>query len=137
MTPVVIDASAGVEILANTAHGRRLAQLLPTDAVGWVPEHFYVEVAGVVRHQAVVARTLTEEAAEMVLGRLDRWHLRRAQPGPLITAAWRFRHNMTMADAVYVALAAELGGALLTDDHRLVNSPGFPANVRALTLDRS
>jgi hypothetical protein len=46
--PVVIDASAGVEILANTAHGRRLARLLPTDAVGWVPEHFYVEVAGVV-----------------------------------------------------------------------------------------
>ena len=53
---------------------------------------------------------LTEEAAEMVLGRLDRWHLRRAQPGPLLIAAWRFRHNMTMADAVYVALAAELGG---------------------------
>ena len=70
MTPVVIDASAGVEILANTAHGRRLAQLLPTDAV-------------------------------------------------------------------YVALAAELGGALLTDDHRLVNAPGFPTNVSALTLDRT
>jgi predicted nucleic acid-binding protein len=135
VTPVVIDASAGVEILANTAHGRRLAQLLPTDAVGWVPEHFYVEVAGVVRHQTVVARTPTEEAAATVLGRLDRWHLRRAQPGPLITAAWRFRHNMTMAD--YVALAAELGGALLTDDHRLVNSPGFPTSVTALTLDRS
>ena len=137
MTPVVIDASAGVEILANTAHGRRLARLLPTDAVGWVPGHFYVEVAGVVRHQTVVARTLTEEGAVTVLGRLDRWHLRRAQPGPLIAAAGRFRHNMTMADAVCVALAAELGGALLTDDHRLVNSPGFPANVRALTLDRS
>lgn len=39
--------------------------------------------------------------------------------------------------ALYVALAAELGEALLTDDHPLVNSPGFPANVRALTLDRS
>jgi hypothetical protein len=46
VTSVVIDASAGVEILANTAHGRGLARLLPTDAVGWVPEHFYVEVAG-------------------------------------------------------------------------------------------
>jgi len=65
VTPVVIDASAGVEILAHTAHGRRLAGLLPTDAVGYVPEHFYVEVAGVVRHQTVVTRTLTEETAEM------------------------------------------------------------------------
>lgn len=137
MTPVVIDASAGVEILADTAHGRRLAQLLPTDAVGWVPEHFYFEVAGVIRHQTVVSRTLTEQAALTVLDRLDRWHLRQAQPGPMITGAWRFRHNMTMADAIYVALADELGAALLTDDHRLANAPGFPTNVRALTLDRS
>jgi predicted nucleic acid-binding protein len=76
VTPVVIDASAGVEILANTARGRRLARLLPTDAVGWVPEHFYVEVAGVLRHQSVVTRALTEEAASAALGRLDRWHLR-------------------------------------------------------------
>jgi predicted nucleic acid-binding protein len=137
VTPVVIDASAGVEILANTTRGRRLARLLPTDAVGWVPEHFYVEVAGVLRHQSVVTRALTEEAASAALGRLDRWHLRRAQPGPLINVAWRFRHNMTMADAVYVALAAELSGALLTDDRRLVRSPGFPSDVRALTLDRT
>lgn len=136
MTPVVIDASAGVEILADTVHGRRLAQLLPADAVGWVPEHFYVEVAGVVRHQTVVARSMTDELAMTVLDRLERWHLRQAQPGPLLSAAWRFRHNMTMADAVYVALAADLDAALLTDDHRLVNSPGFPANVHALSLDR-
>jgi len=90
VTPVVVDASAGVEILANTARGRRFARLLPPDAVGWVPEHFYVEVAGVVRHQTIVIQTLSEEAAAAVLGRLDRWRLRQAQPGPLITAAWRF-----------------------------------------------
>lgn len=134
MTPVVIDASAAVEILADTARGRRLAKLLPTDAVGWVPEHFYVEVAGVVRHQTIVARTLDDEAASEVLNRLERWHLRRAQPAPLIAAAWRFRHNMTMADAIYVALAAELDAALLTDDLKLAKSPGLPTNVKALTL---
>jgi predicted nucleic acid-binding protein len=65
VTPVVIDASAGVEILAHTTHGRRLARLLPTDAVGWVPEHFYVEVAGVVRHQTVVTRA-RDGAVELV-----------------------------------------------------------------------
>lgn len=60
MTPVVIDASAGVEILADTTRGRRLSALLPADAVGWVPEHFYVEVAGVLRHQTVVTRSLPD-----------------------------------------------------------------------------
>ncbi len=47
MTAVVIDASAGVEIVAGTRRGRALARLLPVGAVGWVPEHFYPEVLAV------------------------------------------------------------------------------------------
>ena len=60
MTPVVIDASAGVEILVDTARGRRVAALLPADAVDWAPEHFCVEAAGILRHQTVVARSLSD-----------------------------------------------------------------------------
>jgi len=47
VTAVVIDASAGVEIVAGTRRGRALARLLPVGAVGWVPEHFYPEVLAV------------------------------------------------------------------------------------------
>ena len=65
MTPVVIDASAGIEIVSDTARGRRLTALMPADAVGWVPKHFYVEVAGVIRHRTVVSRTLPEAAARV------------------------------------------------------------------------
>jgi hypothetical protein len=43
VTPVVIDASAGVELAAETARGRDLRALLPLDAVPWVPKVFYVE----------------------------------------------------------------------------------------------
>lgn len=49
MTPVVIDASAGVELAADTVRGRALRTLLPADAVPWVPEHFYVECGAVFR----------------------------------------------------------------------------------------
>ena len=45
MTLVVIDASAGVEIVCDTRRGRALARLLPAGAEGWVPEHFYVALA--------------------------------------------------------------------------------------------
>ena len=38
MSAVVIDASAGVEIVAATRRGRALARLLVADAEGWVPE---------------------------------------------------------------------------------------------------
>jgi predicted nucleic acid-binding protein len=38
---------------------------------------------------------------------------------PLIEAAWAYRHNMTAADAIHVALAEHLGADFLTDDHKL------------------
>lgn len=134
MTPVVIDASAGVEIVTDTARGRRLAGLLPNDAEGWVPEHFYVEVAGALRHLAFAKKTITDVTATAALGRLQRWHLRQALVAPLLDPSWRFRHNITIADAVYLALAEELGAALLSDDRRLLGSPTFPPHVPILAL---
>ena len=49
MTTVVIDASAGFELAADTVRGRALRGLLPADAVPWVPELFYVECGAVLR----------------------------------------------------------------------------------------
>ncbi len=43
MTSIVIDASAGVERVADTIRGRALRGLLPADTIPWVPEVFYVE----------------------------------------------------------------------------------------------
>jgi predicted nucleic acid-binding protein len=134
VTPVVIDASAGAEILIDTARGRALARLLPADAVGWVPEHFYAEVMAVVRRRLVIDRLITESHAAIVLDRLRRWHVRRAAVAQLIEPAWRYRHNMTAADALYVALAEAVEGHLLTADVKLVGAPTFPANVQVLRL---
>jgi len=49
MTPVVIEASAGVELVADTVRGRALRGLLPAEAVPWAPELFYVECGAVLR----------------------------------------------------------------------------------------
>jgi hypothetical protein len=43
VNPVVIDASADVELAADTLRGRALWTLLPTDAVPWVPKLFFVD----------------------------------------------------------------------------------------------
>jgi hypothetical protein len=43
VNPVVIDASAGVELAADTLPGRALRTLMPTDAVPWLPELFFVD----------------------------------------------------------------------------------------------
>jgi len=118
----------------DTARGRALARLLPDDAAGWVPEHFYAEVLGVVRRRLVVDKSISEAQAAFALGRLRRWHLRHAAVEPLLDSAWAYRHNMTVADALYVALAERLGAALLTADQRLANTPTFPSTVPVLRI---
>ena len=49
MNAVVLDASAGAEIVARTTLGRGLLALVPDDRVWWVPDHFHVETAGALR----------------------------------------------------------------------------------------
>ena len=49
MTPIVLDASAGVELALQTPIGRRLHVKLPAGAVSWVPEHYFVEAVAVLR----------------------------------------------------------------------------------------
>jgi len=134
VTAVVIDASAGVEIVGDTRRGRALSRLLSADSEGWVPEHFYAEVLGVLRRRLLIERTITETQAAAAVRRLGLWHLHRASVAPLVPAAWKYRHNMTAADALYVALSEEIGGDLLTDDYKLVASPNFPADVNVLQL---
>ena len=134
MNAVVIDASAGAEIVADTRRGRVLARLVPADAEGWVPEHFYAEVLSVLRRQFLIEKAMTEVQATAAVARLRLWRLHHASIAPLVDAAWAYRHNMTAADALYVALADHLGASFLTDDHKLADGPTFPRNLEVLRL---
>jgi predicted nucleic acid-binding protein len=128
VNPVVIDASAGVELAADTLRGRALRTLLHTDAVPWVPELFFVECGAVLRRWDL-NRILTHAQIAQALDALMGWPLRVTQVRGLFADAWRLRANVTFADAIYVALAAHLGADLLSDDRRLANAPDLPARV--------
>jgi predicted nucleic acid-binding protein len=125
VTAVVIDASAGAEIVTDTRRGRALARLIPSGAEGWVPEHFYAEVLAVVRRRALIEELITEVQATAAVDRLCSWRLHKASVAPLVQAAWGYRHNMTAADALYVVLAEHLDADFLTDDHNLSTVPRF------------
>lgn len=133
MTPVVIDASAGVELIANTARGRALRRVLPADTVPWAPETFYVEVGTVLRRWDLRG-VLNADQMGRALAQLASWPLRVAQVRSLFADAWAHRQNLTFADATYVALATHLGAPLLTDDHKLAAAPTLPVSVLSIAL---
>jgi predicted nucleic acid-binding protein len=96
VTRVVVDASAGGEIVAGTTRSRALTRLLPLDAELGLPEHFYVEALGVIRHQSVAPTILSPVRVDRAVHRLRRWHLRQATVAPMLQSAWSRRHNMSV-----------------------------------------
>lgn len=130
---VVVDASAGAEIVANTRRGDRLRRLIPGGASRDVPEHFFVETAGVLRRWELTGRVTADQSAA-ALRRLIRWRGERYPVAPLLRDAWAHRYNLVIADALYVVLAVRLSADLLTDDFKPANAPNLPPGLSILTL---
>lgn len=128
MTRCVLDASAGVELLFNTTRARSLSHQFPASAEWWVPEHYFVEVAGAIR-RAALNGTAPPEQVDRAFAMLDRAVLRRAQIRPLLVEAWNRRTTLTVADALYVVLAEHLDATLVTADERLARAPGVTVSM--------
>lgn len=125
----VLDASAGIEILNRTPSGLALtAHTFRPGAEEWTVDHFYVEVAKVIRRD-VLRGVLTDAQAAALVDGLVRWPLSVTQSAPLLRDAWTMRNNITIHDGLYVALARHLGATLVTADQKLANAPGLNVPV--------
>jgi predicted nucleic acid-binding protein len=88
-----------------------------------VPAFFDVEVANILWkrvRKSLLTSTVAAELAEQLLGA----PLVRHHDGPLLKPAFELacQTDRTVYDCLYLALAIELGGKLVTADERLVNS---------------
>ncbi len=122
MSDLVLDASAGVDLLLDTPAGRRLQELLPSGATWWVPEHYFIEVAGALR-RAELHGSVPSTRVSRAMDSLAAAPVRRVQVRPLLADAWSRRSNLTIGDAIYIVLAEHLGAALVTSDIKLSNAP--------------
>lgn len=130
----MLDASAGVEILNRTTTGVQLARFLEAPrAEAWTVEHFHLEVAKVLRRY-VLTGDLDDPEAGRRIALLTQWELNVARIAPLLTDAWSHRHNVTLHDALYVALAHQLDATLLTGDRKLASAPGLGVRTRTAHL---
>ena len=114
MADLVVDASAMVDALAGTALGPAVTARL-RDQTLHAPAHFDAEVLSALgRLQR--AGTLSVRQVTTRLERLQSAPIQRHLLAPLLTGAWRRRHNLRLVDALYAQLADDLGAALVTTD---------------------
>ena len=121
---LVLDASAGFELLLGTVAGHALLQQLPDQIEWWVPEHYFVETASAIRRAENLTAITPAQAAD-AFERLSRATVHRAQVRPLLALAWQRRGHLTIADGLYVVLAEQTSATLVTADLRLSRSPGL------------
>lgn len=114
---LVVDASAMVDLLVGSQLAASIRDRLRGHELH-APAHFDAEVlsalgrlhrAGQATARQVIAR----------IGQLSRAPIHRHELPALLAGAWSRRDNVRLVDALYVELAAQLDGQLITTDARL------------------
>jgi predicted nucleic acid-binding protein len=127
---IVIDASAAVDLLlenepwAGSVEGR-----LRLDPGGVAAPYLLDAEVGQVLRRFVTGGRVTEARARQALQDLRDLPLARYPHEPLLGRAFDLRANATFYDALYLALAEQLGATLLTRDDALATVPGHRARV--------
>jgi predicted nucleic acid-binding protein len=97
----------------------------------FAPHVIDLEVASAWRRLAA-AGNLDERRAHLALVDLSALRLERAPHRPLMNRCWELRHNLTIYDAAYIALAEAMEVTLLTGDARLAGAPGIRCETEVI-----
>lgn len=119
--PVVIDASALVELLLRTGVGERVERAI-ADAELVAPDVVNPEVVQGLRGLERGGK-LTGARASRAIYRLADSQISRVPTRMLLREMWSMRANLSSYDACYVALARALNCPLVTVDRRLSRAP--------------
>jgi predicted nucleic acid-binding protein len=122
-SPVVIDASALVELLLRSATGERVERAIG-DAELVAPDVVNPEVIQSLRGLERGGK-LTTARASAAIARLAESEISRVPTRMLLREMWSLRANLSAYDACYVALARALDCPLLTVDRPLTRAPGL------------
>jgi predicted nucleic acid-binding protein len=128
---LVVDCSIIIRLLANLPGDEPLRRRLTRTV--HAPALIDAEVSSVVRGLAITARPtvrITSERATQMLADYAGLRIFRYPMQPLQARVFELRHNFTSYDAMYVALAEQLGLPLLTDDGKLDGAPGHHAEIQ-------
>jgi len=129
----VLDTSAAIDFLLGDGVAGEVGALLEREGVLAAPDLLVFEVLAVLRREVgrgELAGARAEGAVEDI-GDLpvDLF------PGlPLRARAWELRQNLTVADAIFAALAERLGEPLVTKDRGLAAAARAHAGIEVVLL---
>ncbi len=126
-SPIVIDASALVELLLRSEAGARVERAIGTAQLV-APDVVSPEVIQTLRGLERGGK-LTGARASKAVARLAESDVTCVPTKALLREMWSLRANLSAYDACYVALARALGAWLLTGDRRLARAPGLDVTL--------
>jgi predicted nucleic acid-binding protein len=101
---LVVDASVLATALGDDGPDGDIARARLRDQQMAAPELIDLEVVSMLRRQLAIEQ-LNSRRAELALDDLRDLPIQRAPQVPILARCWDLRHNLTIYDAVYVALA--------------------------------
>ena len=128
---IVLDASAAVEWLLQTSTGLQIERRVYSRNESLHSPHLLdIEVTHVLRRFALDGR-ISARRGDEALRDLLALKITRYPHEPFLIWIWQHRQNLSAYDAAYVALAEDLGAALITCDKRLCSASGHMAHIEA------
>lgn len=124
MSAVVVDASVGIKWFVPEIHSNEARQWRNgPDELHTLQTFFDLEIANVL-WKKIQRSEIVRTDAELILPQLTTLPVTRHLDGPLIPVAFDLavQTQRTVYDCIYLALAVQLGGRMLTADQRLFNS---------------
>ncbi len=116
---IVPDASLVVELLINSPRAERIREELEGREDSFIAPHLLdVEVASAIR-SLVAGRRVDVHRCKQFLNALAELPVQRYSHTPLLSRIWQLRHDFTVYDAAYIALAEATGAELWTCDAKL------------------
>jgi predicted nucleic acid-binding protein len=126
---IVLDASAALDWLLQTAAGQRIEQRIYSHHESLHAPHLLDLEVGQVLRRLVREGAVSAQRAEQAIEDLLDLRIARYPHFVLLHRIWQLRHNLSAYDAAYVALAENLGAGLLTRDARLASVSGLTASI--------
>jgi predicted nucleic acid-binding protein len=130
----VVDTSVVVDFLLGVGVTAQVEALIASDGELAAPDLLVFEVLAVLRRQTHREEIAEHRAAGAVEDLAD-LPIELFPSLPLRRRAWAMRRNLTVADAMFVALAEQLDEPLATNDGALVAEAAKHARLEVLRLD--